>query len=250
MSDNNFYEQRALHGGVFAGTTLIQAHGEIGGSRYVFVKLEKSGKDSLVYPTTGGKLLNPFKGRAKIFAGDLIEYDPGIVGNAGATLKVMKTYEVSKNVATSTTITVVRDGFHHIPFVGDNIMLAPNKLETKGLGVTITAIEKTVEDDVDVYKLTLSAALTANKGDILVEASAAGATVPAMVTNPNAYAPCDFDFFFNPAADDSDFEGARYLFTPCLATHDTILYADKMSPLPKAVKDLNKSLVKGWFCLY
>ena len=84
MADSNFYSERISGSGVYAGRTLIQASGSIGGHRYVFVKLIKSGKDGLVYPTTGGKLLNPFKGPAKIFAGDLVEYDPGIVDASAA----------------------------------------------------------------------------------------------------------------------------------------------------------------------
>lgn len=247
MAESNFYAQRIAGSGVFAGRTLIQANGEIGGKRYVFVKLVKGSKDGLVYPTTGGKLVNPFKGNAKIFAGDLIEYDAGLAGSAGPTVKILKSFEVNKDASASTAVTVMRDGFRHVPFVGDNIMLAPAKFDTKGLGVTVTAVEKTVEDGKDVYKLTVSAALTVKKGDVIVEASAAGASVAAMVTNPNAYAPCDYDFVFNPAASDNDFEGARYLVTPCLANADTVLYTDRMSPLPTAVKALNRSRVAGWF---
>ena len=76
MDNSNFYAQRMLNGGVFAGTTLIQAHGDIGGARYVFVKLQGRSKDSMVFPTVGGVITNPFKGNAKIFAGDLLEYNP------------------------------------------------------------------------------------------------------------------------------------------------------------------------------
>ena len=70
-----------------------------------------------------------------------------------------------------------------------------------------------------------------------------------MVTNPNAYAPCDFDFIFDPASGDDDFDGARYMFTPCIANEDTKLYINKMSPLPDSIKALNKSRVEGWFNL-
>lgn len=250
MTELDFYQQRILNSGVFAGTVLIQAHGSLGGSRNVFVKLQTSSKNGLVYPTVGGVLTNPFKGNAKIFAGDLIEYDPGIEDDASATVKILKSYEVAADAAEGTEILIVRDGFHHIPFVGDFLMAAPKNLTTKGTAVTVTAVEATTDAAAgDVWKLTLSAALAVKKGDVLVEASAGTGSVTAMVTNPNAYAPCDFDFVYNPAASTDDFEGARYLFTPCLAGPYTVLYTSKMSPIPQAVLALNTSKVKGWFAL-
>ena len=246
MADSNFYAERISGSGVFAGRTLIQASGSIGGHRYVFVKLIKGSKDGLVYPTTGGKLLNPFKGPAKIFAGDLVEYDPGIVGSEGATVKILKSYELAADAST-TEISLINDGYHHIPFVGDNIMVSPDTLEGTGTGVTVLSVAKSVLNGVNVFNVTLSGAITASKGTVLVEASAAGAGVKAMVTNPNAYAPCDFDFIYTPASDLDEFDGARYMFTPCLANGDTVLYVDRMSPVPPAVKAINKSRVQGWF---
>ena len=254
MDNSNFYAQRMISGGVFAGTTLIQAHGDVGGARYVFVKLQGNAKSSMTFPTVGGVVVNPFKGNAKIFAGDLLEYNPGITEDVGATVKIIKTYAVAKATtgATDTEILIERNGYRHIPFVGDIIMAAPSKLTGTGTGATVTAVEKATDDTAgDVWKLTLSGAIGALKqGDVLVEATSADAKATPVVTNPNTYAMCDYDFIFNPAASDDDFEGARYLMTPCLASPSTILYADRMSPLPPAVKALNKSLVPGWFCLY
>ena len=249
MTELDFYQQRVLNSGVFAGTVLIQAHGEIGGSRNVFVKLQSQGKNGLVYPTVGGVLVNPFKGNAKIFAGDLVEYNPGIEDGNGATVKVMKTYEAAKAASSATEILIKRDGFRHIPFVGDIIMVAPTKIDGTGTGVTVTAVEKTKEGDADVWKLTVSAAVTVKAGDILIEATAATASAKPVVTNPNCYAPSDFDFVYNPAASTDDFEGARYMFTPCLANADTVLYKSKMSPVPASVLALNTSKVAGWFSL-
>lgn len=251
MTELDFYQRRLVNSGVFQGTTLIQAHGSIGGTRYVFVKLIRGAKDELVFPTTGGKLLNPFKGNAKIYAGDLMEYDPGITNDAGATVKILKTYEVAADTATDgTQVMIVRNGFRHIPFVGDFLMAAPKNLTTKGTAVTVTAVEATTDPTAgDVWKLTLSAALASKKGDVLVEASAGSGSVTAMVTNPNAFAPSDYDFIYNPAADDNDFEGARYLMTPCLATPETYVYQNRVSPIPQAVLALNTSKVSGWFSL-
>lgn len=254
MAYDDFYSQRLLNGGVFNGTTLIQAHGSVGGTRYVFVKLHGQGFDGMVYPTVGGILTNPFKGNAKIYAGDLVEYNPGITDDSGATLKILKSYEAAKatSQATDTDIYLVRDGFHHIPFVGDFLMIGQKDFATKGTAATVTAVSKETDPKAgDVWKVTLSAAIGALKqGDVLVEASAGTGSVLPMVTNPNAYAPSDYDFIYNPAASDDDFEGARYMFTPCLVSPTTYLYIDRMSPVCPALKALNKSLVPGWFVMY
>ena len=206
-------------------------------------------KDAFRTPTTGGKLLNPFKGPAKIYAGDFLEYDPGIYGNAGATVKILKSYQCAKKTgATDTTLLIVRDGYKHIPFIGDNIMVAPDALDGTGTAVTVTGVEKTTEAGADVWKLTLSATLgVVAKDAVLVEAAAAGATQKPMVTNPNGYAQCDYDFLFTPGEDFED--GARYMLTPFLANDDTVMYIDRMSPIPPAIKALNKSRVNGWFHL-
>lgn len=244
-----YYGERLNGSGFFAGRTLIQARGEIGGIRYVFVKLIGASKDAFRTPTTGGKLLNPFKGNAKIYAGDFLEYDPGIVGDAGATVKILKSYQCEKATQTNdTTILIVRDGYKHIPFVGDNIMVAPATLDGTGKAVTVTGVEKTTDGSADVWKLTLSEALgIVQKDAVLVEAEGAGTGKKPMVTNPNGYAQCDYDFLFTPGNDFED--GARYMLTPFLANDDTVMYIDRMSPIPPAIKALNKSRVNGWFHL-
>ena len=255
MEELDFYQQRILNSGVFGGSALVQSSGEIGGTRHVFVKLQSSSKRGLVYPTVGGVLANPFKGNAKVFAGDLFEYNPGIKSGAGATIKVLKTYELAEAISTETgattsTVKIVRDGFRHVPFVGDYMMVAPKTLATKGTAATVTAVSATTDATAgDVWVVTLSAVLSASKGDILVEASAGTGSVLAMVTNPNSYAPSDADFVYTPAASSDSLDGVRYLYTPCLANTDTVLYADKMSPMPACVTALNTSKVEGWFSL-
>ncbi len=232
--------------GVFLGKTLLQRRGEIGGARYVFVKLQGN-KNELVFPTFGCKIMNPFKGTAKMYAGDLIEYRYND-SEKGATGYILKTYVVAKNTtnSTDTEIYIVRDGYKHIPFVGDTIMKAPATLDGTGTAVTVTKVEATVDTNKDVWKLTLSETLTALKAsDVLVEAAEAGKSKKPMVTNPNAMCPADYDFLYEPATGDSDFDGARYFMTPVL---HGIAYIDRMSPMPKTVLDArNKSLVTGWF---
>lgn len=249
---DDFYLNHA-RGGYFGGRTLIQASGKIGGHRSVFINIVNGNKSALTYPTFGGVLVNPFKGRAKMYAGDMFEYNPGINDTTnGPTIKALKYYEVAKDVAsTAKTILVLRDGYRHIPFVGDNIMVGQDDFATKAKGVTITAVEKTTDSGKDVWKLTVSAALgEITTGKILVEASAAGESVAPMVTNPNTYADKDLDFFYDPnatLADDED--GARYFYTPAIANSDTILNMKKINTLPPAVLALNKSRFDGWFNL-
>lgn len=241
----DFYQQILLNSGYLPGRALVQARGSIGGHRYVFVKLQMSGKDALVFPTTGCVIKNPFKGNARAFAGTLFEYNPDGTGY------ILKSYAVAKATAeaTDTDIYLKRDGYSLIPFVGDILMLAPTTLTGKGTAVTVTAVKAETDATAgDVWKVTLSATLGAlTTSSVLVEAKEAGASKEAMVTNPNSYLPCDFDFVFDPAASDNDFDGARYLITPALALGDVFLYTDRMQPLSAALKGLNKSKVNGWF---
>ena len=245
---DNFFTRQANGGAVFTGRTLIQAHGSIGGHKNVFVKLVKGSKDALCYPTTGGILKNPFKGRAKIYAGDLIEYTPNINNTTGAEVKILKFYEAAKEATSSdVTIKIVRDGYSHIPFVGDNIMVGQKDFATKAKAVSVTRVEKSTDTGVDVWILTLSETLgvTIKKGDILVEAAGTGASVLPMVTNPNSYADKDMDFLY-----DVNMEGVdelEYMLTPALAQEDTVIDLVAIGNLPPAVLALNKSRVKTWF---
>ena len=241
----DFYQQSLLNSGYLPGRALVQARGSIGGHRYVFVKLQMSGKDALVFPTTGCVIKNPFKGNARAFAGTLFEYNPDGTGY------ILKSYAVAKATAeaTDTDIYLKRDGYSLITYVGDIHMVAPTTMTGKGPAVTVTAVKAETDATAgDVWKVTLSATLGAlTTSSVLVEAKEAGASKEAMVTNPNSYLPCDFDFVFAPAASDNDFDGARYLITPALALGDVFLYTDRMQPLSAALKGLNKSKVNGWF---
>ena len=108
------------------------------------------------------------------------------------------------NAATDTDIYIVRNGFVHIPFPGDNIMIGQKDFKTKAKGVTVSAVEATTDATAgDVWKVTLSAALgTLKAGDVLVEAASAGDSVLPMVTNPNCFAPNDNDFPYYDAGGD------------------------------------------------
>lgn len=230
--------------GVFLGRTLIQQKGEIGGSRYVFVKLQGQ-KNDLVFPTFGGKLMNPFKGAAKIYAGDLFEYrtnDEGLKPE----IYILKTYKVKSY--SGTTAKIYRDGYKHIPFVGDVLMKAPDTIGGQGgAAYDVTKVVASTDGGDNVWEVTFSTTLgSLSADDILVEAEEANATGTMLVKAINAVAPYDYDFLYYPAATDNndDFEKARYYLTPALGG---TMYVNKMSPMPKCVLDLNKCNINGWF---
>lgn len=220
------------------GATLLQAHQTIGGARSVFVKLEGH-KNELVFLPHGGKLKNPFNGAAKIFAGDLFEYRTDTNGE-NPELYLLKTYKVKSQ--SSTKVVIYKDGYKHIPFVGDVLMKAPSAIGGTGKAYTVSAVAVNTEGN---WELTFSTAIdTVVDGDILVEAEAASATGTMLVKNINAVASCDYDCFYAPASGDADFDGARYHLNPIA---EAVMFIHKMSPLPACVLALNQSNVNGWF---
>lgn len=223
--------------GAFRGRKLIQRRGEVGGAKSVFVKLQGI-KNELVYPTFGGRIMNPFKGTAKLFAGDLCEYrtnDKGVKPE----IYILKTYLVES--VSGTTVNVVKDGYKHIPFVGDKIGVAPDEIGGEMTAVTVNAVKSAKVGDVDVWALTVSATLSATKGAVLVEADADN---NMLVKAINGVIDADCDMLDAPATDDEDFDGSRYMYTPALGG---IMYTHKMSPMPKCVLDLNIAKINGWF---
>ena len=223
--------------GAFRGRKLIQRRGEVGGAKSVFVKLQGI-KNELVYPTFGGQIKNPFKGAAKMFAGDLCEYrtnDKGVKPE----IFILKTYLVES--VSGAVVNIVKDGYKHIPFVGDKIGVAPEEIGGAVTAVTINSIKVDKVGDVDVWACTCSATLDAEKGDVLVEADEEG---KMMVKAINGVFDADADMLDAPSTGDEDFDGARYLYTPALGG---IMYTHKMSPMPKCVLDLNIAKINGWF---
>ena len=223
--------------GVFRGRKTIQRSGTIGGARSVFVKLQGN-KNELVYPTFGGFIQNPFKGVGKFFAGDLVNYETDENG-VNPKVYILKTFKVVS--AAGAVVNILRDGYKHVPCVGDKIGVAPATIGGSMTAVTITAVAKSVVSGKDVWACTTSGELSASENDILVEADDSN---KMLVKNINAVCPTDLDMFDAPAADDDDFEGARYSYTPALGG---IMYTNRMSPIPACVKKLNQSKVNGWF---
>lgn len=234
--------------GNFFGRTLVQQRGEIGGARDVFVKLGGL-KNDLIFPTFGGRVMNPFKGQAKIYAGDLIEYRTNDKG-VNPEIYLLKTYKVK--TGSGTTVKIYRDGYSHIPFVGDVLMVAPDDITAKtGTSGMVTAVVKGQDGGKDVWELTLDTDISATAdGTILVEAKAkASGTAEMLVKNINAVAPCDYDFLHSdpsdPTDEENEFDKARYYMTPSLGG---LMFKWKMSPIPDCIeKAFNKVNVNGWF---
>lgn len=251
--------------GHFRGLGLIQKSGEIGGYRNVFVNLVGN-HDDLVYPHFGGKVMNPPKGRAKMWAGDLLEYRPKTGSDKlDPEIYILRTFEVADAVSNTTTVYIVRDEFRHKPFVGDVLMVAPDVIGGNGTAVTVNAVTATTATisgaSVNVWQLTISSALTITKGAIMVEAEAAGSDKKMLVQNINGVFDCDADFIEEEnisdvgvtrdqttgeitAVTDSDFYKARYQYTPALGG---LMWIHKMSPMPQCVLDLNMCNVPGWY---
>lgn len=223
--------------GAFRGTTLIHKEGTIGGARSVFVKL-KGIKNDLVYPTFGGDIKNPFKGAAKFYAGDLMEFRTNNKG-VKPEVYILKTYLVES--VSGSVVNIVKDGYKHKPFVGDKIGVAPDEIGGAMEAATVTKVAVAKVGNVDVWALTVDKALTANKGDVLVEADEED---KMLVKAINAVADSDGDMIYAPAQGDEDFDGARYHYVPALGG---TMYIHKMSPLPACVLALNESKINGWF---
>lgn len=232
--------------GYFMGRTLAQVRGRIGGARSVFVKLQGV-KNELVYPPFGGQIQNPFPGIAKIFAGDLMEYRLDEKGE-NPKIYLLKTYKVQN--MDGTTVHIYRDGYSHIPFVGDVLMKAPDTIGGTGAAYTVQSVEATTNGGHDTWKLTFNTQLdSCSDGDVLVEAEGENATGKMLVKAINAVAANDYDFLVSPVAkvsgnNDTDFDNARYYMTPALGG---LMYISKMSAMPKCVLALNKCNVNGWF---
>lgn len=227
-------------GGQFFGRTRITNKSENGGARHVFAHI-KGWKNDLVWAPWGGVLQNPFPGAAKLYAADpvYIQYDDKC---ENPKLYCLKTYEAVS--ATGTTLNIVRDGYHHLPFVTDNIGVAPTTLGGAMTVATVMAVAKTEVDGKKVWQLTLDKALTVKEGDILVEADKDN---KMLVKDINGFLPCDYDFCYEPVADptdDDNYEDADYAFTPVAGI---LAYTHRMSPLPQCVLKLNQCKWNGIF---
>lgn len=155
---------------------------------------------------------------------------------------LLKTYLV-ESVAGS-VVNIVKDGFKHKPFVGDKIGVAPEEIGGTMTAATITAVAVAKVGEQEVWACTMSSALTAEKGDVLVEADEDG---KMLVKQINAFADCDMDLVFDATDGDDEFEKAKYDYTP--AVGGVYIYIHRMSPLPECVLKVNVSQFNGLFKL-
>lgn len=237
LTENGYY-------GVFTGRSLFQAKGDTGGAKNVFVKLQGE-KNNIVYPTFGGRVMNPFKGAAKFFAGDLAEFRTDANG-LNPVYYLLKVYKVKSQ--SGTTVKLYRDRYTHIPFAGDILMKAPAAIGGAGTAGAVTAVAKGNDGANDTWDLTVDSNLTGlTDGDILVEADKVGASAKMLVQNINSVAGCDYDFLYSPAAagdDDDEFGDVRYNVALQLGG---LMWKNRMSPVPECVEVFNQANVNGWF---
>lgn len=236
-------------GGVFLGRARIAQKKRNGGARYVSVDFQGL-KNDLVYVLWGGVLANPFPGVAKLYEGDMF-YQELDKNGEHPKLYCLKVYEAAK-ASTAKTLTLKRDGFRHIPFVGDTLMVEPETIGGSGTVANVTAVTSTTDTDGNkVWVLTLDTALTVAVGDILVEGvadtseSATAGAGNMLVKDINCFAPQDYDFVFEPVADPEDednYEDAEYQLTPVVGF---LGWIHRMSPIPKCVLKLNQSRYNG-----
>lgn len=227
--------------GTFRGTILKQSKGTIGGARSVFAKF-KGIKNELVFPYNGGLIKNAPKGTGfKFFAGDLMEFRTNEY-YAKPEVYLLKTYLVESVIGT--TVNIVKDGYKHKPFVGDVLGVAPDEIGGSMTAVTITAVATSKVGEQEVWACTTSETLTADKGDVLVEADEDG---NMLVKNINAFADCDGDMPYGILDGEDEFEKSKYLYTP--AVGGVYIYIHKMSPIPACVLKKNVSQFNGLFKL-
>lgn len=232
-------------GGVFLGRARIATKKSNGSIRNINVDFQGL-KNDQVYVLWGGVLANPFPGRAKLYEGDMFWQELDDKGEHPK-LYCLKVYEAAK-ASTAKKLTLKRDGFRHIPFVGDTLMVEPEELGGSGTVANVTAVTSTTDTNGNkVWELTLDTALTVAEGDILVEGVAGESGGKMLVKDINCFAGQDYDFVFEPVADPEDaenFEDAEYQLTPIVGV---LGYIHKMSPIPKCVLKLNQCRYNGIF---
>lgn len=238
---SNYYDAYRVPGVAYARVQL-SASGDIGGQRAVFVDISGQ-KNDLVAPTFGATWMNPFKGFSKIYAGDLFEFRTDDKGEHPEAY-LLKTFKVKEK--STTTVKIYRDGYSHVPFVGDVLMKAPDKIGGQNKAYTVQSVTEGTDGGKDIWTVVFNTELDElSDGDILVEAESENASGTMLVKNISAVAPCDYDFVYYPMTNNyKEVSKVRVNITPML--HST-MYIHKMSPMPKCVLDLNKSRINGWY---
>lgn len=125
-------------------------------------------------------------------------------------------------------------------------MKAPTKIGGTGKAYTIQSVVEDNEGGTDVWTCVFNTQLdSCTDHDVLVEAEGESASGNMLLKTINCVAPSDGDFVYVPTiGTGAKSNNARMFYTPMM---HGIMYIHKMSPLPKCVKDLNKSRFNGWY---
>ncbi len=224
-----------------------------GDGRWVWVK-DSNGEDRRNV-LLGGDILNPSKGLGHLWAGQLMEYKPGVG------MYIFRSFLVTANASDSTTIYVNGDGYSDVPEVGQVLMKAPDAIytttytaNTTSGAVTATTAEYTgqsakvtgvVYDEANTrFRVTLDQALTLSANDILVEAEGTtkSATAKVLVKNPNVFNEANREML--PSDGSYGFNNPKYAAS---GVYDKQIWIQRTQPLPKYVLAKNKSNIEGIF---
>lgn len=227
-----------------------------GDGRWVWVK-DSNGEDRRNV-LLGGDILNPNKGLGHLWAGQLMEYKPGVG------MYIFRSFLVTDNASASTTVYVNGEGYSDCPEVGQLLMKAPDSImvtsytSTVGANdaVTTTASEaeytgqsaKVTKVEYDAtnakFKLTLDQAMTLSANDILVEAEGTekSASAKVLVKHPNVFNEANRELL--PTDGSFGFTNGKYAAS---GVYDKQIWIQRTQPLPKYVLAYNKSNIDGIF---
>lgn len=229
-----------------------------GDGRWVWVK-DSNGEDRRNV-LLGGDILNPNKGLGYLWAGQLMEYKPGVG------IYIFRSFLVKANVSASTTIYIVADGYSDVPEVGQVLMKAPDSImvtsysSTVGANDAITTTESSaeytgqsckvtaVEYDAtnERFEVTVDQSMTLSANDILVEAegTSKSASAKVLVKNPNIFNEANREML--PTDGSYGFQNAKYAAS---GVYDKQIWIQRTQPLPKYVLAKNRSYIDGIFWL-
>ena len=224
-----------------------------GDGRWVWVK-DSNGEDRRNV-LLGGDILNPNKGLGHLWAGQLMEYQPGVG------IYIFRSFRVKGNVSNSTTIYVSGDGYSDVPEVGQVLMKAPDSIyvttssantstgvittttaEYTGQSTKVTAVEYDATNE--RFQLTVDQSMTLSADDILVEAegTSKSASAKVLVKNPNVFNEANRELL--PTDGSYGFTNGKYAAS---GVYDKQIWIQRTQPLPKYVLAKNKSLIDGIF---
>lgn len=226
-----------------------------GDGRWVWVK-DSNGEDRRNI-LLGGDILNPNKGLGYLWAGQLMEYQPGVG------IYIFRSFRINANASSTTTIYVDGDGYSDVPEVGQVLMKAPDSLyvttstanttsgaitttttEYTGQSFKVTAVE--YDETYERFKLTIDQSMSLSKGDILVEATGTekSASAKVLVKNPNIFNEANREML--PTDGSLGFSNAKYAAS---GVYDKQIWIQRTQPLPKYVLAKNRSYIDGIFWL-